>query len=515
MVCRVWDMANGKQLCSLHGHKGRGVWRCLLHPNQDLLITAGADSSIKVWRLADWLPAHHPLAAQASDTFSLPPLPVPATAVAEAAAVECAAEPEAAAGADAHVMAASLPASSIAASPAVVSSAAADTQATQAEAGEPSTAWAATAAEGQVDSAASQPGQQDSTTPDEPKVAASFKGRDSKVEWVRCLKLADESTLFVGTNLGCLYSVSLPSDSVNLPADSLNLPSDSLRPSGSVSLPSDSSSSSPEWALLYSSPRKAAITSLQVIHPDAQAKPQSRNGLAAQHSTAGSGTSAEAGLQSRWVVFGDIQGVVTCLRMKQADVHSSRHQSTPTSHSSASSDDQSQLPVASQEDCNRSPSSTLTSNQTTPRSNELRQPGDQQSHGVCSPSACVSWIAHSGKPVLKIFTVPAFGPRHVFSTSVTGTALRWWLMPEPASLLPSPVSFSSSASSLSGLPGQVAAAGQARLLAEVRGPPGRGSQIVALDACPRRGLLMCGDMIGTVMGFAVPSELLQNLSTGL
>jgi len=74
MVCRVWDMTNGKQLCSLQGHKGRGVWRCLLHPHQDLLITAGADSSIKLWRLADWLPAHHPLAAQASDAFSLPPL---------------------------------------------------------------------------------------------------------------------------------------------------------------------------------------------------------------------------------------------------------------------------------------------------------------------------------------------------------------------------------------------------------------------------------------------------------
>ena len=509
MVCRVWDMTNGKQLCSLQGHKGRGVWRCLLHPNQDLLITAGADSSIKLWRLADWLPAHHPLAAQASDAFVLPPLPVPAAAVGRAVC------PEATAGAGAQVMAAPLAASSSAASQAAVSSAGAEVQAGALE----STALAATAAEGQVDSARSQPGQQDRTTPDEPKAAAASKGRDSKVEWARCMKLADESTLFVGTNLGCLYSVSLPSDSVNLPSDSVSLPLDSVSlPSDSVKLPSDSSSSNPDWHLLYSSPRKAAITSLQVVHPDAHAKPQGVNAPTAQQSTAGSGMSAEADLQNLWVVFGDIEGVVTCLRMNQAEVHSSRHQSSPTSHSSASSHDLSQLPatpLASQDDCNQSPSSTLTSNQTTPQSNELWQPGVQQPHGVCSPSTCVSWIAHSGKPVLKIFTVPAFGPRHVFSTTVTGTALRWWFMPEHASLSPSPVSSPSSASSLAGSPGQVAAAGPARLLAEIRGPPGRGSQIVALDACPKRGLLMCGDMVGTVMGFAVPSELLQDDIAGL
>lgn len=77
---RVWDSTSGKQLCCLQGHKGRGVWRCLLHPDQDRLITAGADSSIKIWRLADWMPAHHPLAAQTSEAFTLPPLPTAAGA---------------------------------------------------------------------------------------------------------------------------------------------------------------------------------------------------------------------------------------------------------------------------------------------------------------------------------------------------------------------------------------------------------------------------------------------------
>ena len=33
-VYRVWDLESGRQLCSLKGHKGRGIWRCLLHPNQ-------------------------------------------------------------------------------------------------------------------------------------------------------------------------------------------------------------------------------------------------------------------------------------------------------------------------------------------------------------------------------------------------------------------------------------------------------------------------------------------------
>ena len=350
MMCRVWDMTNGKQLCSLQGHKGRGVWRCLLHPNQDLLITAGADSSIKLWRLANWLPAHHPLAAQASDAFSLPPLPVPAAAVAEAAAVDCAAEAEAAAGADARVMAAPLPASSTAASRAAVSSAGAEVQARQAGALELSTTLAATAAERQVDSATSQPGQQDSITPDKPKMAAASKGRDSKVEWVRCLKLADESTLFVGTNLGCLYSVSLPSDSVNLPSGSVSLPSDSeTLPSDSINLPSIGSSSSPEWHLLFSSPRKAAITSLQVVHPDAKANTRGVNAPVVQRSTASISVSAKASLQDQWVVFGDIQGVVTCLKTKQADVHSSRRQPNPTPHTPAFAEDRQHLQGASQE----------------------------------------------------------------------------------------------------------------------------------------------------------------------
>ena len=32
--CRVWNLQSGRQLCCLQGHRGRGIWRCLLHPDQ-------------------------------------------------------------------------------------------------------------------------------------------------------------------------------------------------------------------------------------------------------------------------------------------------------------------------------------------------------------------------------------------------------------------------------------------------------------------------------------------------
>ena len=50
---RVWH----KGLCKavLRGHKGRGVWRLQLLPNLHL-ATAGADGSIKIWPLANYLP---------------------------------------------------------------------------------------------------------------------------------------------------------------------------------------------------------------------------------------------------------------------------------------------------------------------------------------------------------------------------------------------------------------------------------------------------------------------------
>lgn len=64
----------------LQGHRGRGIWRCALlepclqPPAADaataaarcFIFTGGADSSIKCWRLADWLPLAAPTPATAA-----------------------------------------------------------------------------------------------------------------------------------------------------------------------------------------------------------------------------------------------------------------------------------------------------------------------------------------------------------------------------------------------------------------------------------------------------------------
>ena len=53
-VCRIWSRSSQQCLAILRGHAGRGIWRCLLSPQH--AITAGADGSIKMWRLADHVP---------------------------------------------------------------------------------------------------------------------------------------------------------------------------------------------------------------------------------------------------------------------------------------------------------------------------------------------------------------------------------------------------------------------------------------------------------------------------
>lgn len=54
LLCRVWK---GDQcMATLQGHRGRGVWRTAMLPHQQL-ATAGADGSIKLWSLAEHLPA--------------------------------------------------------------------------------------------------------------------------------------------------------------------------------------------------------------------------------------------------------------------------------------------------------------------------------------------------------------------------------------------------------------------------------------------------------------------------
>lgn len=481
-------MTSGKQLCSLQGHKGRGVWRCLLHPNQDLLITAGADSSIKLWRLADWLPAHHPLAAQVSDAFLLPPLPAPPAAV--AGVVHRVGGSEATAEADANSVAVSMPASDSADGPASPFDGAADQQKPDAKKFKEVTATTATVGEHSARTEP-EPEQQCTATPAKLKPGKSATGRDSKGEWVRCMRLANQNTLYLATNQGCLYSIQLPSHSAQ-PIST--------------------------WQLLYSSPSKAAVICLQIIQPEDQSL-QPATAPVHQTQEAGAQTvEVDSDSECHWVVLGHITGAVTCLKIRpecaintkqacdaNASIPGASHSHLPPSLSST--------PRRNDDALTGSHASVSSG---VPQSSAGSQAGSQQPCIGCHTSDCITWDAHNGKPVLAVFAVPAFGPRHVFTTSVTGTAMRWWLMPETLFSSSSfPPSSSSSSQSSPALPGQVAAAQGARLLAEIRVPIGRGSQIVALDACPKRALLVCGDMAGNVMSFAVPPSVLHNHDAGL
>ena len=465
-------MASGRQLCSLLGHKGRGVWRCVLHPNQDLLITAGADSSIKVWRLADWLPSHHPLAARASDAFALPGIPAPpaghATAVARTAA-----KPATAARCTSFAAAAT--------DSAALVNPGAENSSIDAE-GRTLAAPITTAAAGQVAATADGGLQPTSTPPAEvPTDPPASSARDSKGEWVRCMKLADQTTLYLGTNQGCLYTTHLPTD---------------------IAHPSS------QWQLLYSSPRSAAIISMQIAH---LGRPRSSPSLApAQRRRAQPAHESESHSECHSLVFGDIRGVVTCLKVSPLPTDAKGYSMEPTPGLQASVPASAHVPPPTPNAAQREPPQAATdsaSSQTRPGRDPLHQAhkSEQQARTLPGCSEHLSWDAQDGKPILAVFTSSGLGPCHVFATSVTGRPMRWWLMPEHTS------SSAPVAQHLSPVfPGQ-----QVRLLAEVRAPAGRGSQIVALDACPKQGLLICGNMAGDVMGFAIPSGLMQARPSGV
>ncbi|KAJ7565069.1 hypothetical protein O6H91_02G046400 [Diphasiastrum complanatum] len=52
-TCRIWA-SDGKLLAALKGHMGRGIWRCIYDAKSGILVTAGADASIRVCSLLKW-----------------------------------------------------------------------------------------------------------------------------------------------------------------------------------------------------------------------------------------------------------------------------------------------------------------------------------------------------------------------------------------------------------------------------------------------------------------------------
>ncbi|XP_024532474.1 WD repeat-containing protein 6 isoform X2 [Selaginella moellendorffii] len=51
-TCGVWSLS-GELLRTLKGHTGRGIWRCIFDRQLSMLVTAGADSSIKLYSLSE------------------------------------------------------------------------------------------------------------------------------------------------------------------------------------------------------------------------------------------------------------------------------------------------------------------------------------------------------------------------------------------------------------------------------------------------------------------------------
>lgn len=356
------------------------------------------------------------------------------------------------------------------------------------------------------------------------------------------MKLTDDSQLYLSTNQGCFYSLR--------PAVDRCSPSSSSSTTGG-------SSSQPAWRLLYSSPRKAAITCMQILHTDRQLLPHSAS------------PSARAGTQkgnTRWAVFGDGVGVVTCLQVEDSVVPQSRV-AIPSGHTRGSGFVLHQAlrhppPLAqggalqpAQTSCSQDSrlSAQVSETQKSGRGRQepfrrddsgqcaSQQPEQQTCPNITSSLPSFSWAAYQGNPVLGIFHPSHFGCRHVFSTSIAGTPMRWWLLPEHTSSSAATdgatefqnLTRSEHAASPAVAAGQIratpgdpnsllrrassSAIGQQlstghmapQLLAEVTPIPGRGSQIVAMDACWSRRLLVCGDMAGHVMAFTVPPVLLQ------
>ena len=113
--------------------------------------------------------------------------------------------------------------------------------------------------------------------------------------------------------------------------------------------------------------------------------------------------------------------------------------------------------------------------------------------------SCADWSAHDSQPILAAFTASDRDSLHVFTASVTHTPVRWWLVQQHTS---------------SAATAETPVSHQPILLAELKIPMGRGMQIGALSVCLKQGLLVCGNSVGDVLGFAVPPEVLQAQFTG-
>lgn len=427
------------------------MWRLLLR--RDAVITAGADASVKAWRLAAWLPAealHAPLvngaAAVGSASGSRSGGVVPTAAVSPPTG--------AASGTGGEVLVFDdkppwqRPLGSAA------------PQYNSRNAAAPMSDASETL---QVKDEASARDVSQEPTGSKPQSKGGSDALDSKGEWVRCIQVADTSTLYVTTQRGLVYRVGLPA----------------------------APGQDEAWTLLHACAGGGPLVSSCLLRG---ARGAEGNGAAALgNGAAASSCGAAASGARNLLCFGSMQGWSGVL-----DVTSLRG-----ANDSAASGAANATGVAS---ANGSGSAPGRSKQQAP---------------------LYRWQPHDGASVLGLFAASAPLPApSVFSTSLD-SSVRWWALDGCGSSVTGGCGSSaddiggSDGGCVSGAGADSAAAAasaapserQPRLLAEaqppaVGGKKGKGGgKVAAVEACTRRGLWLLGDHVGNVFAFKLPRQV--------
>lgn len=350
---------------------------------QDLLITAGADASIKLWHLTDWLPG------SSSYAYALPALPVSldTSNYSESLTSQKASSQHAQRD---NVTAAQFAqelydntltaehakhgksqhgksqhgSSNLSGSKAMPELEQPQQQSINGPAFKQTT-QRSTALQPDTDTGLLQPLVETSAT-----ATRAVETKSSKSEWVRCMQLNQRSQLYLATNQGRLYSADL---SAGIQLDSTT------------------------WHHAFSSPSQAAIVCLCTL--DQHLSPNSRKSR--QSSTVPQRTQHA---QHDKLILGDIRGVATVVQVTPAQ------RDSPIGSSKAQHD-----------------SSTGSKAQQAVHGQLMKS--DSASTMCSSGSILASWTAHSGHPVLAVFAPGALPAGHIMTVSISNTAIHWWFVP--------------------------------------------------------------------------------------
>ena len=406
---RAWRLADGQQLACLQGHRGRGIWRCSFHTPAGLLLTAGADASIKLWRMADWLPqpassscttgphqlgqARHALQPQKhpGQGLALRMHSIPCqhlAAVADAARPlmlrqERTPEQPSAQEADV-VLSPSGTASEDSGGAAHSGSAVAEASAV------PSQLSASDAGGTGSNAVPITPGQQLQGLPAPGSRQHPPKAHGSQAEWVRAVAFTGLAHILVATNRGLLHRVTLPT-----------LEGQAER-----------------WELLHVCHQASPITCM-AVSPLSRQQQQTAHQQGGPAALPGVLAAAEG---AHLVALGQNSGTLTYLAVAAAQQASSGGLSNP-----ASSDTMQQIPPDS---CGAGQSGRQ--NPGLPGPPSLGGAGHVAEGGLnrAAVQVCCCWQACSDGAVLGAFW-PAVSPRHLFATS-SQHQLQCWLLPPDA-----------------------------------------------------------------------------------